>query len=230
MADSYLQGLRIRATRLDDCGAPVFGPCGTVVSKGFVNINLSVQETNPTEIAPVLADGSRCYYIQTAKLLNNIQASLEFCEVDPELFEMMTGSPLVLDDATVPKAQGFVTDSQVYGLANVALEVWTNLARGGCGVPGGRRWGYYLLPWLYQGTVSKPTIENGAVNFTVNEAVTRDGNQWGVGPYDIQMTSGSTPEPSPLFEPLTSTTHDLLYKVNMAPPAPTEGCVPLVAA
>lgn len=224
--DSYLQGLRIRATRLDDCGKPVAGPCGTIVSKGFVNVNLSVNEQNPTEISQVLADGSRCYYIQTPKLLNNIQASLEFCEVDPELFEMMTGAPLVMDDAATPEAQGFTTDSQSYGLAHVALEVWTNLARGGCAVTNGRRWGYYLLPWLYQGTVSKPTIENGAANFTVNEAVTRDGNQWGVGPYDIQLDQGGLE--APLFDPISGTTHDLLYKVNLAPPAPTDGCVPLV--
>lgn len=223
-SDSYLQGLRVRVTRLDECGAPVAGPCGTLVSKGFVSINLSANETNATEIGPVLADGSRCYYITTPKLLNNIQASLEFCEVDPELFEMMTGSPLVLDDATTPQAHGFTTDSQNYGLANVALEVWTNLARGAC-TDGARRWGYYLMPWLHQGTVGKPTIENGAANFTINEAVTRDGNQWGVGPYDIQLNDSS--QPSPLFSPISSTTHDLLYKVNVAPPDPTDGCTDL---
>jgi hypothetical protein len=218
----YLQGLRIRATRLDECGAIDYGACASVVSKGFINIELENNETSPEEISQVLADGSRCYYKETPKLLNYVQATLEFCEVDPELFEMMTGSPLVLDDDNEP--QGFTTDSAAYGVANVALEVWTNLATPDC-TPFGRRWGYYLMPWLYQGTVGKPTIENGAVNFTINEAKTQDGNQWGVGPYNVQYTNADVL--SPLFVPVASTVHDLVYKVNLAPPAVTDGCVTL---
>lgn len=223
--DSYLQGLRMRVTRLDSCGAPVYGACGTVVSKGFVNIELENNETGSTEISQVLADGTRCYYRETDVLLNNVQATIEFCEVDPELFEMMTASPIVLDDNM--EAIGFTTDSTSYGLANVALEVWTNLANGDC-TANGRRWGYYLMPWLYHGTVGKPTIENGSVNFTINEAKTREGNQWGTGPYQIQRATAGNAL-SKLFVPLPSTAHDLIYKVNVAPPAVTDGCVPLVA-
>jgi hypothetical protein len=222
--DSYIQGIRIRATRLDDCGEPEAGPCGYVVSKGFVNIALSNQETSPTEISQVLADGTRCYYLQTPKLLNGVQANIEFCEVDPELFEILTGVPLLLDDAGV--AHGFTTDSASYAIGNVALEVWMNLARGGCAVTNGRRWGYYLMPWLYQGSIGKPTIENGAVNFTLSEAMTRDGNQWGVGPYDIQLDADGNL--SPLFLPLASTVHDAVYKVNLAPPEPLCGCQELI--
>lgn len=225
--DSYLQGLVIRATRLDECGLPDYGACGTVVSEGFINIELENNETDAEEISQTLASGRRCYYVETPKLLNNVQATIELCEVDPELFEIMTGAPLVLDDAVTPEAQGFTTDSASYGVANVALELWMNLASGGC-VAGDfpRRWGYYLMPWLYQGTVGKPTVENGAVNFTISEARTRDGNQWGVGPYNIQRTAGGVL--SPLFAPITSTTHDLLYKVNVAPPTATCGCTALV--
>jgi hypothetical protein len=226
--DSFLQGLVIRATRLDECGAPVYGAAGTIVSEGFINIELENQETDATEISQTKANGKRCYYIETPKLLNNVQASIEFCEVDPELFEMITGSPLVLDDAVAPKAHGFTTDSASYGVGNVAIELWTNLASGGC-TPGQypRRWGYYLMPWLYQGTVGKPTVENGAVNFTINEARTREGNQWGVGPYNIQRDKNGAL--SPLFTPITATTHDLLYKVNVAPPEASCGVQPLVA-
>lgn len=226
---SFLQGLVIRATRLDACGAPDYGAAGTVVSEGFISVELENQETDATEISQVKANGQRCYYVETPKLLNSVQATIEFCEVDPELFEMMTGAPLVLDDDDV--AHGFTTDSASYGVANVALELWLNLAGADCDVSDvlSRRWGYYLMPWLYQGTVGKPTVENGAVNFTVNEARTRDGNQWGVGPYNIQRASTVGNPLSPLFTPIASTVHDLLYKVNVAPPADTCGAVPLVA-
>lgn len=225
--DSFLQGIRIRATRLDECGEPVAGACGFVVSAGFINVALTENVTNPTEISQVRADGTRCYYLETPVLLNNIQAELEFCEVDPELFELMTGAPLMLDDADPPVAHGFTTDQDSYAVANVALEVWMNLAgASGCGDATGRRWGYYLLPWLYQARVGKPTIENGAINFSITEAKTHSGTPWGVGPYNIQLDNAGAE--APLFEPLPTTTHDVLYKVNLAPPAASCGCQELV--
>lgn len=225
--NSYLQGLVIRATKLDTCGAPVAGACSTIVSKGFINVELEVDEESGTSIGPVLADGTRCYYQTTPKNLNGIKASIEFCSVDPELFNLLTGAPLILDDTSpTPLAIGFTTDSASYGVANVALELWMNVANPDCASATGRRWGYYLMPWLYQGTVGKPTIENDAVNFTVTEAMTKDGNQWGLGPYNIQLTSAGAP--SRLFTALASTAHDLLMPVNLAPPTPTCGCQTLV--
>lgn len=224
---SYLQGLVLRATKLDTCGAPVAGACSTVVTKGFINVETEVDEASGEEISPTLADGTRCYYYLSPKNLNGIKVSIEFCQVDPDLFNLLTGAPLVLDDTSpTPQSIGFTTDSASYGVANVALELWTNIANADCTSATGRRWGYYLLPWLYQGTVGKPTFENDAVNFTLSEAMTRDGNQWGVGPYDIQLTNAGAP--SPLFSALASTVHDLLMPVNLAPPTPVCGCQTLI--
>lgn len=224
---SYLQGLVIRATKLDTCGAPVAGTCSTVTSKGFISFEIEADEASGNEISQTLADGSRCYYYLSPKQLNGIKINIEFCKVDPELINLLTGSPLVLDDSTpTPVSIGFTTDSASYGIANVALELWMNLADGGCSSTTGRKWGYYLLPWLHQGTVGKPTVENDAVNFTVSEAITRDGNQWGVGPYNIQQTLAGVS--SPLFTALSTTAHDLLMPVNLAPPSAVCGCQTLV--
>jgi len=224
---SYLQGLVIRATKLDTCGAPVAGTCSTVTSKGFISMEIEADEASGNEIAPTLADGTRCYYHLTPKQLNGIKVNIELCQVDPELVNLVTGSPLVVDDTSpTPASIGFTTDSAAYGLANVAIELWMNIAGGGCSSASGRKWGYYLLPWLHQGTVGKPTVENDAVNFTINEAITRDGNQWGVGPYNIQNTALGVP--SPLFTALSSTAHDLLMPVNLAPPSAVCGCQTLV--
>lgn len=224
---SYFQGLAVRATKLDSCGAPVAGACSTVVSKGFISVELETDEADGEEIAPVKADGTRCYYYKTPKNLNGIKVKIEFCKVDPDLFNLLTGSPIVLDDATpTPGSIGFTTDSASYGVANVALEIWMNIAGGGCTSATGRKWGYYLLPWIHQGTIGKPTIENDAVNFTVDEAITHDGNQWGVGPYNIQNTRLGVP--SPLFVALSTTAHDLVMPVNIAPPTEVCGCQTLV--
>jgi hypothetical protein len=226
--DSYLQGIRLRATRLDVCGAPVAGAGGFVVTKGFVSIELEDDVSKGTEIGPTLADGTRCYYKVTPPLLNGVKVNIEFCEVDPELFNMMTGAPIITDDATPPASIGVTTDAATYATGNVALELWTNLATGSCPVATGRRWGYYLIPWLTNGVVGKPKIENDAVNFTLSDGITRSPNQWGYGPYDMQYDILGAP--SRLFTPLSPTAHDLIYKTNMAPPPPVCGAQTLVLA
>lgn len=224
--DSFLQGFAVRLTKLSTCGAPVAGACSTAVSEGFVKVELEADEADGEEIEQTLANGTRCYYRKTAKQLNGYKVNIEFCDVDPELFNIATGVSLVLDDALSPVAQGFAVDADTYATANFALEIWTDLADGGCLDASGRKWGYMLLPWLNNGTVSPPTIENGSANFTINEALTKSGNQWGVGPYYIQTSRLGVP--AGLFSPITATTHYLLYKVNTAPPTGVCGCQTLV--
>lgn len=224
--NSFLQGFAVRMTALDSCGAVVGGSCAMVVSEGFVKVELEADEADGEEISRTLANGKRCYYRKTPKQLNGYKANIEFCNIDPELFNIATGVSLVLDDADTPTAQGFAVDEVDYSTANFALEIWTDLEDGGCLDPNGRKWGYMLLPWLNNGTVTPPTIENGSANFIINEAMTRKGNQWGVGPYNIQQTKLGVD--SPLFSPITSTTHYLLYKVNVAPPTGVCGCQELI--
>jgi hypothetical protein len=227
--DSYLQGIRLRATKLDACGAPVAGAGGFIVTKGFISIEIEDDVTKGQEIGPTLADGSRCYYQVTKPLLNGIKVNIEFCQVDPELFNLLTGSPIITDDAVAPNSIGFTTDEATYASGNVALELWTNLATGSCPVTTtGRRWGYYLLPWVYNGVVGKPKFENDAVNFSLSDGMTHTGNLWGFGPHYIQ--NDKLGNASRLFTPLSSTAHDLVYKVNVAPPAPVCGAQSLVLA
>lgn len=223
--DAYLQGFAVRLTKLDSCGGIVAGSCSTAISEGFIKVEVEPDESDGEEISQTLANGQRCYYRKTPKQLNGVKTSIEFCKVDPELFNIATGVSLMLDDAVAPVAQGFTVDSQQYASANFALELWTDLANG-CTDASGRKWGYVLLPWLFNGTVSTPTFENKSANFTIKEALTRDGNSWGVGPYNIQTSR--TGVASPLFSPLSSTAHLSVYKVNLAPPTGVCGCQTLV--
>jgi hypothetical protein len=207
----------------------VAGAGGYVVTKGFISVEPEDDVSKGQEIGPTLADGTRCYYRVTPPQLNGVKINIEFCQVDPELFNLMTGAPIVTDDAVSPISIGFTTDDAVYASGNVALELWTNLATGSCPTSTtGRRWGYYLIPWLTNGIVGKPKIENGAVNFTLSDGITRSGNQWGFGPHYIQRDRlGNAAR---LFTPLSSTAHDMISKVNLAPPDPVCGAQTLVLA
>jgi hypothetical protein len=222
---SVVQGTRLRATRLNECGEPVYGPCAYVVTQCFARIAMTVNEEEGTELKITNADGTFCAPPQkTNPQLNWYELEMELNQVDPELFELITGSPLVLDDSIPPVAVGFTTDADSYASTFFALELWTNLARPSSSAvcPAGQaRYGYMLLPFVLQGTVRDLEITNAPVSFTVN-ALTSAGNAWHHGPYDVVLDS--TGMASPLLSALESSAHRLFQFTSMPPPDGACGC------
>lgn len=223
---SYLQGYIARVTRLDECGEIQYGACAYAVSSGFVSVEPETDQEDGEEISQTKADGTRCYYKKTAPQLKAQMLDIEMCQVDPEFFTLCTGDSLVLDDAGSPVAHGFAIDENTFASGNFALELWTDLYPGGC-TAGTRRWGYMLWPWLHNGTVELPTIENAGLNFKIVGAETKTPNSWGTGPYNIQYAADGV-TPSGLYTALSTTTHFLLWKTNLAPPTEMCGCQTLV--
>jgi hypothetical protein len=87
--------------------------------------------------------------------------------------------------------------------------------------------GYLLLPCLQGGVIGDFTIENAAITFTVTGATTKDGNGWGVGPYDVVEDADG--DAAPLPDPLDPDDHLYAVFTTIEPPEPTDGCVELEA-
>lgn len=225
---TILQGTRLRATRLNECGEIAYGECAYVVTKCFATVTLTQNIEAPDEFKQKTAGGEYCFPPQRSDpLLNWIEVSAELQQVDPELFELLTGSPLVLDDSTPVQAIGFGVDTDSFASTFFALELWTNLAKGTVPCPAGQpRYGYLLLPFVYQGQIGDLTIENGPINFTIS-SITSAGNAWGVGPYDVLLDNTGTP--SPLLEAIPITRHQHMQFTSLAPPEPVCGCQALAA-
>lgn len=228
---TLIQGTRLRATLVDACGAAVGGDCSTIVTDGFISVAMTDNVEAPDEFKVKNASGAFCINQRSTPELNWIETTIILCEIMPELISFLTGSPLVYDDATpTPNAIGFGTDSDTYATASFALELWTNIGRrrGQAACPTGTtRYGYLLLPWLLEGTLSDTTIENAPSQWTIN-TITSDGNDWGVGPYDMQLDSGGNP--SPLFEAIPTTRHRHMQFTDLAPPDSLCACQELVLA
>lgn len=220
-----VRGTRIRVTRLDECGEPVEGECSQVVSKGFISVGMSDDVEAPTVNNPTNADGDYCYYDQTKPQLNFVNAEIQLCEVDPDLFEMMTGSPLVLD--ANGDTSGFDTDHETYASAFFALELWSRVPATNSAAcpPGGQRWGYFLMPFLARGSFGDLTVENAGVNFTVS-ATSNRGTPWGTGPYDVELDALGAA--GPMITPVAPSTPRRFMFTQVAPPEPLCGCQPLV--
>lgn len=218
---------KMRLTKLDECGVPVIGAKSTLVTSGIVKISLSAEYEDGEETTKKNGNGDICVQHKDADQLKYLSPEIEFCGVDPEAWNLITGMPIVVDGETTPNAVGMKFGSYQVD-ANFALEVWTDIPGAACAPGADKPYGYWLLPFIGSGRLGDIDLEVAVANFTLT-AQTKDGSGWAAGPYDVQMTGGATPVAGPLLDPLTSKDHILFIQSTVAPPADTAGAVVLPA-
>lgn len=227
---SLVKGRRLRVTRLDGCGRPVFGDDSQVVSKGFISVAYTANTTESDEINVPNASGEVCVYEPSVTSLVGYGVEITFCQVDPELLALVTGQNVVLaaDGETIV---GFDIDTKI-GLdaSNFALELWAGSPAGdACSTVGAQgSFGYILLPFLTGGILGDFTVENAAVTFTLTGANTKEGNAWGVGPYDVMLDNSPTPVPGKMATPVSTSAALRTMIVDLAPPVDACGARPLL--
>lgn len=219
---------RVRVTQLNSCGLPITG-CSTVVSDGIISVEMTKEYEDREEFFVKNGDGTFCVRETNPPILKWINLTLTFCNVDPELVNILSAEPLYLDDASSPVAIGYSTAENSATSSNFALEGWTRLANNG-GLPcsGGVEYGYMVFPWVKEGTVGDVTYENGAANFTLS-ARTSSGSPWGLGPYFVDYSdnpAGSTTRVR-LLTPIASNQHHRMFITRLAPPDAACGCTVL---
>lgn len=222
-------GKKIRVTRLDNCCnvSPPGTECGMVVSDGFIRVSLSTETTEGNEIAPTKADGTTCYSVRTPDSFNRMTVEIEFCQVDPDLYEMMSNAEPFVDyngDTT-----GFTVGEGTLE-KRFALELWTGLGSNeeACLTPGAEEGsGYFLLPCLQGGVLGDfEVVGDGESNFTITGAFTNNAIGWGQGPYEVMLDELG--DPAPLPPPgLATTRHFLATLTGVAPPPSACGCQPM---
>lgn len=220
---SLLRVPAVRVTKLDSCGV-VVSTASSVASKGVITIEQEAEVEDREDFYSKNADGEFCVRDTSPPILKWINLTLTFCQVDPELYNLLTAEPLVLDDAASPKAVGFRTREGSVAASNFAFESWQRVAGDAACASGVTQYGYFLLPWVKEGMVGSLTQENGNANFTVT-ARTSFGSPWGLGPYNIRkVEAGATAgQPAPLLTPIVAADHRHMQLVTLAPPLPTVG-------
>jgi len=223
---SMARGRIARFTRLDECGAPVFDECSTLVTTGYVSVTSTPNYQDPEEIQQTDANGRLCIDDQSDPALRWISQSIVLCQVDPDLVNFLTGDPLVMDDAATPEAVGYRIDSAVTGTAKFAMELWSGIPGQPCDSEGNEEYGYWLWPFNGQAQFGEMVVQNGALTVTVT-ARTFAGSQWDVGPYDIKRDAVTPATLEPLETAITATQHQH-FEISSAPlPEAACGCVDL---
>jgi hypothetical protein len=221
---SVVRAPALRVTRLDACGIPVETACTSATSEGFVEIALTKVFQERQDALQLTANGKICVDVPLSPELRWYDVNVQFCRLDPELLNIMTADPLVLNDAADPVAIGWDTEVGSVDLSNFALEFWVGTEDEACD-DGEVVYGYGLLPWLRQGYITDVTIGNAVATWTVN-AITRANSQWGVGPYNVLVneTGLNAGLPGPMLTPVGPLVHKRFFWTVLPPPAAACGC------
>lgn len=223
---SPIRGRAMRVTRLDRCGRPETGENVAIETDAFVEITMTARTTEGEEITVTKANGKKCVSDKGTPTWDGWTVSVQFCGVNPYLFNMMTGQEVVLDADGV--AVGFkLADNVDLDKNAVALETWNDIPGDTCATVGAEgTWSYGLLPFLKGGVLADRTINNGAVDFTVQNMETRKGSAWGSGPYDVTLDDTGTPGPLLAAQAIGPNDHELFMLTNVAPPEDSDLVLP----
>lgn len=215
------RGKHMRVTRLDECGIPVEGTTSIVNTTGFILVTDTANYLDPEDITQPNANGDLCVDDQSDPALRWMDLEIQLCNIDPDLITLMTGDPLVLNDAApTPESVGYRIDSALTGTGNFALEVWSGVPSEVCsgGFP---MYGYHLFPWVKQARYSERSVQNAPYQVTLT-ARTQAGSGWGVGPYDIRRDATVPATLEPLLTAIGPNQH---YHFQFADaPLPTPAC------
>ncbi|MBC7630414.1 hypothetical protein [Aeromicrobium sp.] len=215
-------------TKLDACGIPDAGQSAVVVSKRVSSVTIDEVTDSGTNIRERNFGDELTITDDSYDQVLGYSGAIALCGVDPALISVFTGQPVVQnasgDIVGFDANTGIDLDS--FGFA---IEVWSKIAGGACDASGRRKWGYTVFPFFKGGRLGGFSFENAAVQFSITGAQTRDGSQWGVGPFRVDRGVSPTFTPSPLFTPLTSKTHYRNQLVTLDPPVASCGAFPITA-
>lgn len=224
---SVVRAPAARVTRLGPCGElpdEESNGCDFATTTSIVDITLTKVYQERQDALQLNANGDICVDKPKAPILRWYEVVVTFCNVDPELFNIVSAEPLVLNDATVPEAIGWDTMPESASASNFALEFWVGTDDDDC-EDGEVTYGYGVLPRVVQGTIGNITLNNGVINFTVT-GITRGANLWGEGPYNviINETGLNAGFPADLLTPIPAAAHKRFIWTKLPPPEGACGC------
>jgi hypothetical protein len=209
----------VRVTKVDACGLPLAGE-NAFISECVASVAMNPVTDDQDDIIYRAANGSLCGVKRGCPALLGYDLEFNFFQVSPELTDVLTGQPVVVDNEGNPVG----TDScGINCQGGFALEFWTELVGQNCTDTGVQKYLYTLIPWVTNAYMSDLEIGSEQVTFQLVGS-SRAGGRWGLGPYDVVMNGVAPGTPGPLLTPLGATCHRRMQITTVAPPVPDPLC------
>lgn len=225
---SYIFGRRMRLTRVDNCGRPVSGDCNTVVTSGFISVEVEPEIEDGEEVTVKNAAGEVCVSQKACDSVKWLTATITMCEVDPAVMSLISPS-WRKHIGTGGAITGVHLSNKIDCDQGFALEIWMDVVsedNSVCqDVNSQGAYGYLLIPYIASGQIGSFTVEADALQleFTGNS---RTGSSWGHGPYNVEVDAAGNPVG--LLTPVKSDESLVIATVGLAPPDAKCGCQKLV--
>lgn len=219
-----VRGVALRATRLDATGAPdEVADCGSYLSHGFIRFAFTPEYSEGDEIEVKNAAGEVCVLYKMPDTLKQITFTLELCDPDPVLTELLVGGDVLFDQVDATKALGYASaETGLETVPNgVAIEVWATAIQGGKAAADKPFW-HYLFPWAKMQLTGERALENGNLA-TVFEGRGVGNEAFGAGP-ELTGYTGQYLWPFPAFS-----TRPYSYSRVDEAPISVAGCQTIVA-
>lgn len=208
------EGDVVRVTRVDSCGVPVEGYDNAFVDDCWASVLMAPNIEAGTDVDFRSMSGRSCGFKRGCPSFRGFDLTGEFFSASPEMIEILTGSPLVLDFNGDPVGW---TDCSVACTSGFALEIWQNVVGEECPTDGSDGlWFYWLLPWVTNGVLGDVTVNQEGVTFSLT-GNTRASGGWSLGPWDVVDNDGAGAA-GPLLAELGSDCHRLGQLVTITPP------------
>lgn len=210
-----LKARKMRLTKVDRCGNPIYGIKSTVVTSGMAKVEFSPEIENGTEYQSKNGWGDYEINEKDPPFWKWLNMTITMTHVDPAVMEIVAaGTPAVVGDDVI----GVAFDGEI-NLGAFALEMWTKKAQGAC-EPGEQAWGYTLVPLIVNGTASGAVTHEDATFSIEMSAEGIRAPEWGAGPYAQNPYRTEFP-PKHMYGMVLTT---------VQPPEDTDGAIPLVTA
>lgn len=209
-----IKGRSMRLTRLDECGDVVYGNCSSIITNGFIQIDIEEEVEEGEEITQKNAWGELCVSEVDDDITKWINVSINMCQVDPDVLDIIAAAnPLVAATNTVGASFGKGPNTSAF-----ALEVWTKAAGQDACAGGTTEYGYIAVPFCKKGRLGGGiSIANNALTVPLQAKGFEVPASWGITPYGNNplLVTGGFPS------------GDLwaIARTTVAPPAVTAGCV-----
>ncbi|MEU0770641.1 fibronectin type III domain-containing protein [Streptomyces albogriseolus] len=223
---TVVEGDRIRITRVDSCGRPIYGDCAAVVTDGIVSIKFTPEVEEGEEKTQVNFAGRNCLSRAGCDTVKWWSVEMVWCNINFDAFSFMNPTYRLRRNEEGDPI-GFYVSNKVDCSAGYAVEVWAQIdgASDACtGEEAQGQWIYVPIPWIAGATPSEITIGGeDSVTFT-STGKTRSGNRWGRGPYNVEIVDGI---PAPLGEAIDPEEPMGWILTSLAPPEMDCGCQPV---
>lgn len=157
-----IKGRILRVIQLNDCGVPVTGTAGGVVTvTGFTQISSSAQYETGDEHLVKTADAALCVNEKDDDILKRFEITLDLCSVSPGLVASTISPARLLTASEAPTGTGFAL-AEGAATSRFSLEVWQRVAgAGACATDGQPLYVYNAWPNLGNGKIGDYEISNG---------------------------------------------------------------------